>query len=111
MGLDAIPETRLEKLERRARAQIDYAQELRALARSDAFAALAQQMSRAKEKVMSAHVRALMRGDTLDQRQMDYDRGYWDGVEAVLHQPDRIEQELEATLRQLQTEEARQSRT
>ena len=35
-----------------------------------------------------------MAGDELDQRKVDYERGFWDGVNAVLHDPGSAEQAL-----------------
>jgi hypothetical protein len=35
-----------------------------------------------------------MAGDEIDQRKVDYERGYWDGVNAVLATPGSAEQAL-----------------
>lgn len=48
-----------------------------------------------------------MGGAEVDQRQIDYDRGYWDGVLAMLQEPEKAQQRLETRIRQLEELEAR----
>lgn len=60
---------------------------MRHLRESEDFQVLRESMREAKKKVLDQHLKALMRGAALNQRQMDYDRGYWDGVAQVLEAP------------------------
>lgn len=86
-----------------ARVRAELEQQLRPLRTSEAWVTLGRSLQGAKQKVMEAHVRALMRGDaTLNQRQLDYDRGYWDGVENTLKAPLAALTELEKKLVQLE---------
>ena len=40
-----------------------------------------------------------MAGDAINQRKVDYERGFWNGVNAVLHDPGSAEQQLLRDLR------------
>lgn len=58
-------------------------------------------MLAARRKVMETHTRALLKGEVLDQRQLDYDRGYWDGVIQLLEAPHRAEEAFQQTLERI----------
>ncbi|MET0957050.1 MAG: hypothetical protein ABWZ18_00945 [Solirubrobacterales bacterium] len=102
---------RFERLERRVQGHADYALELRRLRESAAWKALAEQMEKAKEKVVERYVKVALAGGNLEQRQLDYDRGYWDGIAALLSQPERAQQQLENSLAELEKLEQRARRS
>lgn len=91
-----------DRLEDKARAYGNLAQGLRRLRESEDWQVLRQSMLQAKRKVMESWTNALLRGTPVDQRQVDYDRGYWDGVIQVLEAPDRALEQLNKTLERLE---------
>ena len=91
-----------ERLEAKASGYAELANRMRALRESEEFAALRASMAEAKKKVMDATTRALMRGEPANQRQIDYDRGYWDGVAQVLEAPWSALQAYERTMERLE---------
>lgn len=98
-----------DRLEDKARAQGNLAQGLRHLRESEDWQVLRQSMLQAKRKVMEAWTNALLRGEAVNQRQIDYDRGYWDGIMQVLEAPDRALEQFEKTFERLE-KLARQNR-
>lgn len=91
-----------ERLEEKTRQLADLANSMRALRESDDFTALRRSMQSAKRKVMDGWARALLRGEPVNQRQVDYDRGYWDGVAQVLEAPWSAVQAYEQTMARLE---------
>lgn len=59
-------------------------------------------MLAARQKVMETHTRALLKGAVLDQRQLDYDRGYWDGIIQLLEAPHRAEEAFQQTIERIE---------
>lgn len=97
-----MPPDDLERVEARARAEAHLAQGLRHLRESEDWQVLRQAMLNGKRKVMDGWTKALFRGEPVNQRQIDYDRGYWDGVAQVLEQPFAAMKQLEGTLERLE---------
>ncbi len=95
-------EEEAERLEAKAQAHAELAGAMRYLREDENWQALRRSMMLAKAKVMEAHTRALMRGEALNQRQLDYDRGYWDGVAQMLEAPWSALKAYEETLERVE---------
>ncbi len=93
----------IEQLEQRGLREQQLAEALRPIRESETWSFLIRSLQGAREHVMRGHLQALMRGREINQRQLDYDRGYWDGVVAVLNAPEQALTQFEKTLEKLQT--------
>jgi exonuclease VII small subunit len=45
---------------------------------------------------------SILRGQAIDQRKLDYERGFWDGAKHVVTRPENAEAELESSLKRLE---------
>jgi hypothetical protein len=100
----------LDRLETIARKQGDLARGLRQLRESESWTVLRASMLAARQKVMEAHTKALLKGEPVNQRQLDYDRGYWDGIIQMLEAPWRAQEAVEKTLERIEKTAPEQQR-
>lgn len=64
-----------------------------------AWQALRQKFEEKKESLLASITRRQMRGEVVDQREIDLQRGFYLGVEAVLNEPDKVIEHLETAAR------------
>lgn len=64
---------------------------LRELRTLDAWHVLDSTVKQAKEKVVRQYANNLLSGSEIPQRQLDYDRGFLNGMQFLLKHPERIE--------------------
>jgi hypothetical protein len=67
---------------------------LAAIKQHPAWPVLRQRWDELRDRKALVIGRSLMGGDEIDQRKVDYDRGFWNGVKAVLDAPESAEQTL-----------------
>lgn len=74
------------------------------LARHPDWALLTELFTKKKDREIEMMSRLLLAGGTIDQRRLDYERGFWDGVEAILKRPENAEKRFQAALSRLANE-------
>lgn len=57
-----------------------------------------------RDKVVGLLSTTILAGQALDQRKLDYERGFWDGATSVVNRPDNAEAEFNAALKRLERE-------
>jgi hypothetical protein len=72
----------------------DEKHQLATITQHPAWPVLRRRWDELKSKKALVIGRSVMAGDEIDQRKVDYERGYWDGVNAVLATPGSAEQAL-----------------
>lgn len=55
-----------------------------------------------RDRVVSALARGILSGVPVDQRKLDYERGFWDGAASVLNRPDNAQAEFDKALKRLE---------
>ena len=55
-----------------------------------------------RDKMVGLLSKSILGGKAVDQRVLDYERGFWDGAMSVVNRPDNAEVELNAALKRLE---------
>lgn len=90
-----------EALELRAHRAADVAQKLRELSATDGWDLLRETFARQREQYYERLARDLMAGKEIDQRKLDYNRGFFESVEQLLEAPHNAEAILEKAVKRL----------
>lgn len=94
-------ESTREDLELRAYKASEIVAKLRELKVAEGWSTLIEVFTAAKEQYYAAVTQQLMRGREINQRKLDYNRGFFDGVTKLLEQPETAESVLEKALARL----------
>jgi hypothetical protein len=81
------------------------AQEIAKLKDSGSFQYLKLVVEKKRDLVAGTLVRALLAGTEINQRRLDYERGYWDGAMHIVNRPENAEAELVKALKRLEAGE------
>ena len=90
-----------EELEQRAFRTAEIAQAMRELKATDGWKVLAETFERQRAGYFDTLARDLMRGKEIDQRKLDYNRGFFESVEQLLKAPENAERLLERAVKSL----------
>ena len=90
-----------EELELRLFKAEEIAENLAALKDTDGWKTLVEVFEAYRQSYYSTLTRSLMRGNEVNQRKLDYNRGLFDGVDKLLSQPDTAQSVLEKATKSL----------
>lgn len=80
------------------------AAELVKLKDNPSFQYLKLVVEKKRDKVVGLLAKSILRGEVRDQREIDYERGFWDGATSVINRPENAEAEFNAALKRLDRE-------
>lgn len=91
-----------EQLEDRVDGLAEIHAPLKALAETDGWRILKQVFDRQRERYYDQLSRSLMAGAEIDQRKLDFNRGFFESVEDLLEAPENAEKTLKKALERLE---------
>jgi len=94
-------EVDIDRVEARAFRAAEIAEKLRELKDTDGWQVLLETFERQRQTYYDNLARDLMKGKEIDQRKLDYNRGFFDSVEQMLAAPENAEKILAGNVARL----------
>lgn len=91
-----------EERELQAFKAAQFADALRETAATEGWAKLKESFAQQRAKYFGRLATHLMQGRVIDQRKLDYNRGFFDGVQQLLEQPEKADAHLAALVKKLE---------